>query len=120
MVSLVDGDENYLDSAGLLLTPLWRVDLYASAENFLSRYSQPGERPSCLVLERKLPGMSGLELLHRLYERGDQVPAVLLTAFPGWQPDNIQSNLHWPELIKPVRGVELVGTISAMLKNVAA
>lgn len=55
------------------------VETYASAEAFLESYD-PG-RPGCLVLDLKMPGMSGIELQAELGRRGIGLPIIFLTAF---------------------------------------
>lgn len=60
-----------LESAGL------RVRTYSSAESFL-RDVHP-ERPGCLLVDVRMPGMSGIELLGELASRRVQLPAVVMT-----------------------------------------
>lgn len=52
---------------------------HASAEAFLEAYRPGGE--ACLLLDAKLPGMSGFELLARLRRSGDLLPAIMVTGF---------------------------------------
>ena len=54
----------------------WSRNL-TSCEGFLEAY-RPG-REGCLLLDAYLPGMSGLDLLKRLKERGDHLPAIMIT-----------------------------------------
>jgi two-component system response regulator FixJ len=60
-----------IESAGL------QTEGYASAEAFLDNY-QPF-RVGCLVLDVQMPGMTGLQLLEELAEKGDYRPAVVIT-----------------------------------------
>ena len=53
------------------------VETFSSSEDFLEGY-QPGRR-GCLLLDAYLPGMSGIELLRRLHDRGDRLPAIMIT-----------------------------------------
>jgi PAS domain S-box-containing protein len=55
----------------------WPVDDYASAEAFLAAF-QPGHA-ACLLLDCRLPGISGLELLTRLRAEGEHVPVIMIT-----------------------------------------
>jgi FixJ family two-component response regulator len=77
-IALIDDDASMRRSLGNLLASLgFRVGSYASAEEFLA------ERPpgiDCLVLDLKLPGISGLELLDRLRESEPGLRVILLTA----------------------------------------
>jgi FixJ family two-component response regulator len=51
---------------------------YASAEEFLANWSQ--KMAGCLLLDVRLPGISGIELQTRLAERGFEIPIVVMTA----------------------------------------
>jgi two-component system CheB/CheR fusion protein len=53
------------------------VETFSSGEAFLGAY-RPG-RKGCLLLDAYLPGMKGVELLHRLHDRGDRLPAIVIT-----------------------------------------
>jgi FixJ family two-component response regulator len=78
LVFVVDDDapmraslQNLLWSAGL------RVEVFASAQEFLRR-TRP-DVPSCLVLDVRLPGLSGLELQQRLSEGDMAMPIIFIT-----------------------------------------
>jgi two-component system response regulator FixJ len=53
------------------------VETYRAAEQFLDAYSP--EQPGCLILDVRMPGMSGLKLLEILRARKIQLPVLLLT-----------------------------------------
>ena len=80
IVAVVDDDEslrrslrNLLGSVGL------RVETFASAGAFL--HSIHREQTGCLVLDLRMPGMSGIDLLEHLSGTGSRlIPAVILTA----------------------------------------
>lgn len=59
------------DSAG------WRVETFDSAQDFLARYN--GHVPGCLVLDVRMPMMSGLELQLALKDHGIELPVIFLT-----------------------------------------
>lgn len=61
-----------LESAG------WQVTAYDSAEAFLAAWSEPAA-PGCLILDIRMPMMSGLELQRILNERGIHLPVIFLT-----------------------------------------
>ncbi|MDB5362675.1 MAG: CheB methylesterase:MCP methyltransferase, CheR-type [Rhodospirillales bacterium] len=54
-----------------------RVETFGSGEAFLDAY-RPG-REACLLVDAALPGMSGLDLLHRLNQAGHQLPSIMIT-----------------------------------------
>src|SRR5215475_11373458 len=78
LVFIVDDDapmreslQNLLRSVGL------RVEAFASAQEFL-HHTRP-DVPSCLVLDVRLPGISGLELQQRLAEGDMAMPIIFIT-----------------------------------------
>lgn len=78
MVFVVDDDEavrHFLH--GLIVSVNLRVQAYASAQEFLEAYQQGS--PGCLVLDIRMPGMSGLELQQELNARGIDLPIIVLT-----------------------------------------
>ena len=59
----------------------YEVSTYPSAQHLLDRL--PGENvPSCILLDVRLPGMSGPELQERLSELGSTLPIIFLTCHP--------------------------------------
>ena len=70
--SVRDALSNLLDSVGLA------AQTFGSSEEFLS-FSRP-EVPSCLVLDAKLPGMSGPEFQEELRRMRIQIPIIFITA----------------------------------------
>lgn len=80
VVSILDDDESVRRSVGNLLSSVgFVVAVFESAESFL-RSGLP-EITGCLVLDLRMPGMDGLDLLAHLGRTGTQIPAVLLTAY---------------------------------------
>jgi two-component system response regulator DctR len=77
-VFIVDDDEAIRDALRLLFESRGKcVRLFASAGEFLA--SDRGGCVGCLVLDVRMPGMSGLELHERLQREGCRVPVVFLT-----------------------------------------
>ena len=77
-VFIVDDDPAMRDSLGFLIGSVGRsVETYASAEDFLAAYDN--ERPGCIVLDVRMPGLSGLELMEKLQEDRFAPPVVLIT-----------------------------------------
>ena len=70
--ALREATENLLKSAGL------KAVSFASAEDFLQ--AAPPDGAGCLILDVRLPGMSGLELQQHLAADGIHVPIVFITA----------------------------------------
>jgi len=79
VISIVDDDQSLRRSLRNLLTSVgFRVETFASAEDFLSSSEQ--ENTGCLVLDLRMGGMHGLDLLRHLAATGSRIPVVILTA----------------------------------------
>ena len=81
LISVVDDDPSVrsatidlLDSVGLTCRA------FASAEAYLA--SGWVERTSCLVLDVSMPGLTGIELQHKLMQSGHSIPVIVISAFP--------------------------------------
>lgn len=78
MIHVVDDDEAMRDSMTWLLEGEgYAVATYASGEHFLAAY-RPQLR-GCLVLDVRMPDMSGLELYERLIDAGSVLPVIFVT-----------------------------------------
>jgi RNA polymerase sigma factor (sigma-70 family) len=79
-VFIVDDDEGMRESLEFLCQSVGLpVVSFVSAESFLQFY-YPDVR-GCLVLDVRMPGMSGLELQERLQSRRISIPVIIMTAF---------------------------------------
>jgi FixJ family two-component response regulator len=79
-VFVVDDDPGIRDSVTWLFQSVGlRVETYGSAQEFLDTYVT--SRPGCLILDVRLPGMGGLDLLEALRHRGATLPVIVVTAF---------------------------------------
>ena len=77
-VFVVDDDQAMRNSLKWLIESVGvMVESFASADDFLARYDPA--RPGCLVLDVRMPGMSGLELQEHLASRNIRIPAVIIT-----------------------------------------
>jgi FixJ family two-component response regulator len=77
-VFIVEDDEPVRRSlATLIRSAGLKVETFESAQHFLA--SSRADVPSCLVLDVKLPGLSGLELQRRLAEINIEIPIVFIT-----------------------------------------
>lgn len=78
-VFIVDDDASVRDSLSLLLSLQgYRTATFASAEDFLAAF-KPDWR-GCLIVDIRMPGMSGLELQKCLQDNGAHLPVVVITA----------------------------------------
>lgn len=79
-VFVVDDDDNIRASLRFLIESVGlRAQTFASAQAFLENYD-PAE-PGCVVLDVRMPGMSGLELQDELNARGIEIPVIIVTAY---------------------------------------
>ena len=117
MVFVVDDDapmreslKNLIRSVGL------RVELFASAQEFL-RSKRPN-RPSCLVLDVRLPGLSGLDLQRRTGDAGIEIPIVFITGH-GDIPMSVRAMKAGAVefLTKPFRDQDLLDAIQQALER---
>jgi FixJ family two-component response regulator len=78
VVFVIDDDDSVRRSLDRLLRSVdLDVETFASAQEFLKR-TLP-DRPSCVVLDLRLPGPSGLELQESLIRAGHNVPIVFIS-----------------------------------------
>ncbi|HEY0834926.1 MAG TPA: response regulator transcription factor [Azospirillum sp.] len=77
-VFVVDDDEAMRTSLAWLIGSVGlAVETFDSAAAFLA--AVPDDRPGCLVLDVRMPGMSGLELQDALARRGCELPVIIVT-----------------------------------------
>jgi FixJ family two-component response regulator len=77
-VFVVDDDASIRESLGSLIRSVGlKVETFASAREFLAR--PPADVPGCLVLDVRLPGLSGLDLQSRMAEINREIPIVFIT-----------------------------------------
>src|SRR5262245_54726936 len=119
-VFVVDDDAPVRDGLRLLLRSVGhRVETFGSAQEFLDAYAD--DRPGCLVLDVRMPGMSGLDLQEQLNERRAILPTLFITGH-GDVPMAVEAlqagALDF--LQKPFRDQELLDRIAAALERDAA
>ena len=79
LIAIVDDDESVRDALTSLLHSVgWRAEAFASAEAFL--LSGQVHTTACLLLDIRLPGLSGLELQRQLRSSQARLPLIFLTA----------------------------------------
>ena len=78
-VLIVDDDPEFRDSVGRLLRTVGlHTQEFSSVSDFLK--AEPSNGPTCLVLDVRMPGRSGLELQRDLAAANRQVPIIFITA----------------------------------------
>ena len=117
MVFVVDDDlpmreslKNLIRSVGL------QVEAFASAQEFL--HSQRPNMPGCLVLDVRLPGLSGLDLQKRMVEADMAIPVIFITGHGDIQMTVQAMKAGAVEfLTKPFRDQDLLDAIQLALER---
>jgi FixJ family two-component response regulator len=115
-VFVVDDDAAMRDSMYWLLESVsLAVRMFSSANDFLSAgdLCQPG----CILLDVRMPGMSGMELLEQLKGHGILQPVIIITGH-GDVPMAVRALKHgaFDFIQKPFNGQELLDRVNAALK----
>src|SRR5437899_3041651 len=111
-VFVVDDDADLRESLGWLFESAGlRVKSYSTAQEFLTDYKP--EEPGCLLLDVRMPGLSGLDLQEELRRRGVPPPIIIMTgharvpmavrALKGGAIDFIQKPFSDQELLERIR-----------------
>ena len=114
-VFVVDDDDAVRDSLRLLLKSAGiTCDAYGSAQEFLTHYD--AAQAGCLVLDVRMPGMSGLEMQQQLNLRGAMLPVFFITGH-GDIPMAVEAMQHgaFDFLQKPFRDQELLDRVQRAL-----
>lgn len=108
--SLRESLEDLMHSVGL------PVRGYGSAQEFLD--ADPGAGPACLVLDVRLPGQSGMDLLRRLQQARRRMPVVMITGHGDIPMSVAAMKLGAVDfLTKPFRDQDLLDTIHAAVEK---
>jgi FixJ family two-component response regulator len=79
LISIVDDDESIREALESLVKSMGhRAEAFATAEEFLN--SDRRQDTACLVLDVRMPGMSGLELQRQLAAANGPIPIIFITA----------------------------------------
>jgi FixJ family two-component response regulator len=116
-VLVIDDDPNVRASVGRLLRSLRiEVQLFASISDFLK--SDPPDGPTCLVLDVRLPGQSGLDLQRELARAKRELPIIFITGH-GDIPMSVQAMKGGAIefLTKPFRDQDLLDAIQLGLSR---
>jgi FixJ family two-component response regulator len=115
LISIVDDDESIREAIQSLLRSVgFRAKTFASAEQFLQ--SDQIETTACLILDVRMPGMSGLELQRRLMATQWRIPIVFVTAHGDGETRSRALQAGAVEfLLKPFSEEALLNAIQAAL-----
>ena len=78
-IFIVDDDAKFCKSLARLVKSIgYDVEMFSSAQKFLER--EPFDGPSCLLLDVRMPGLTGPDVQAQLNERDISIPIIFLTA----------------------------------------
>lgn len=115
MIHIIDDDESLRVAIGGLLRSVGHnASLYGSAGEFIDGYKPAGA--SCILLDVRMPGVSGLDFQHRLIELGIRLPVIMMTGH-GDIPMSVQAMKAGAIdfLPKPFRDQDLLDAVSIAL-----
>ena len=116
-VFIVDDDAAVRNSLRLLVKSVGlTAAAFVSAQEFLATYDP--HQPGCLVLDVRMPGMSGLDLQQQLNLRGAVIPVIFITGH-GDIPMAVEAMQHgaFDFLQKPFRDQDLIDRIQRALEK---
>ena len=116
-VHVVDDDDAVRSSLRLLLKSAGLPTIaHASAQEFLAAWD--GDQPGCLVLDVRMPGMSGIELQAELNQRGAIIPVIFISGH-GDIPMAVEAIQHgaFDFLQKPFRDQDLIDRVQRALAS---
>jgi len=119
-IHIVDDDEAFRDSLlWLLESHDYSIACHDSAEGFLHSY-RPAQGTGCLILDIRMPGMSGLELYDELQARGNTWPVIFITGH-GDVPMAVQAVKRGAHdfLEKPFNQEALLAAVDSALASAA-
>ena len=117
LVAVVDDDISVRESLESLIRSVgMQVRVFTSAEEFLN--SVHPRKADCLVLDVRLPGMSGVELHRYLLARNRKVPVVFITAHASDDRARLEARSDWTVayLTKPFSEDELLDAVHSASK----
>jgi FixJ family two-component response regulator len=119
-VIVIDDDEAVRSSLRMLFRSIGLpVQVHGSAQEFLPQYSL--DQPGCLIVDVRMPGLSGLELQHELNLRGATIPVIFITGH-GDIAMAVEAMQHgaFDFLAKPFRDQDLIDRVQRAMQQDAA
>jgi FixJ family two-component response regulator len=115
-IYVVDDDEGVRRALAFALDlDGFDVETFESGEALLLR--DPPVAPGCLVLDERLPGISGLDTLRQLRARRVGLPALFVTTHPRPAFREAAAQAGAPIVEKPLEGETLIGAIHRLLDD---
>jgi len=115
VIFIVDDDVKFRKSLARLVKSIgYAVETFASAQEFLKRHLEEG--PCCLLLDVRMPGLTGPDLQHELARRNLSLPIIFLTALADIPTGiNAMKDGAVDYLLKPVEENKLLKAVDTAL-----
>jgi FixJ family two-component response regulator len=115
VIAVVDDDPAIRESMDdLIMSFGYECRLFVSAEQFLESKQQADI--DCIVVDVKMPGLSGIELQSELNRRGNHPPMIFVTSYQDERTRNAALNGGALAFLgKPVNIVSLIGCLESVL-----
>jgi FixJ family two-component response regulator len=117
IVFVIDDDRMIREGLqGLIRSVGLRVETFASAKDFLA--AKRPDSPACLILDVRMPGLSGLDLQLKLSDTNIQIPIIFITGH-GDIPMSVRAMKEGAHefLTKPVRGQDLLDAVQKAIAS---
>ena len=117
LISIVDDDDFFRNSLDNLIRSVgFRVQGFSSAEAFLN--SDQVRDTACLILDVRMPGMSGLQLQRQIVAANWRIPIIFITSYADGDARAKALEAGAVDyLYKPFREEDLINAIDAALKH---
>jgi FixJ family two-component response regulator len=118
LISVVDDDHSVRESLARLIRSVgFGVQVFGSAEEFLS--AGDARQSDCVILDIRMPGMSGLELQRELSATDRDLPVILITAHGSDEEVRARALAAGAVdyLLKPLREEEVLKAIDEALSS---
>jgi FixJ family two-component response regulator len=118
LICVVEDDQSLLDAmVGLVQSVGYLAEGYSSAEAF---FDAGPPRSACVITDIQMPGLSGIELKHRLVAEGRTTPVIMVTARsePGLKAQALASGAVCL-LRKPFSADALIGCLAKALHDLS-
>jgi len=119
IVFIIDDDASMRTAVSSLIRSVGlRVDVFASAPDFLATKAKRVDGPSCLILDVRLPGVSGLEFQTELANENGDIPIIFITGH-GDIPMSVKAMKAGAVefLTKPFRDQDLLDAVQVALER---
>lgn len=120
-IYIIEDEDSVRESLKALLDAVgWETGTYATAAGFLSDLSdEDGGRPQCRIVDIELPGLNGLDLLSKLNQRQEPIPAIVITGHGDGELESQATEQNAVDFFqKPFNATELLKVVSGVFAPV--